>query len=190
MMRINIFFYLSVLSLSLFTFSCKNKEEEEESLNMLLTNRSEKTWILRSVLQKDKELLNEEWKEIYLTATERTQLGWKESLLTCQQDNEWTFNDNGLVVKSPGFVRCKMTEGDTTLSYFFGGPKNESLYFKEQKSQWVWISELNKDSIFTFSQIQKTDILVLNKDELRYKSVYHSPLGHYVTSSVYSFIRK
>jgi hypothetical protein len=169
--------------------SCK-KDNEESSVNQKLTNRSEKTWVLRSQLTNDKEVLNDEWKEI-LDEDTKVKEGWIEKLVKdCEKDNEWTFQDAGKIAITPGYLRCYLGEKDSEATYFLGGPNNESIYFTTLDSIKTYVPSLGKDSTFKFYKIQKTDILLLTNDELRYKSVYYASYGTKVQTTIHSFIRK
>lgn len=80
-------------------------KEDGLTTNQLLTNRSQKIWLLQSVTLNGDELLQD-----------------------CEKDNEWVFYQNNDLVLQPGFVRCFLNEEEVKAIWFFGGAGSNVIY--------------------------------------------------------------
>ena len=86
--------------------------EEKPSVNQLLTNRNQKSWINYS--QKTNQI---------------------EQLSDCEQDDVWTFYMNGKIEAAPGIVRCQINEIDKKFGFILAGSNNETFFFKDDVNQ-------------------------------------------------------
>jgi hypothetical protein len=161
-MNLNFFYKSFLLIMIVSLVNCK-KKEVKPSINQLLTNRGSKTWILNS-----------------------TVVDGKETLFECEKDNEWTFNNNNIINKSSGFLRCDIYENDESDKYFLGGPTNEIIYFTVRDSTYdaYW------DDYTSFNRIIKADIIEIDENVLKYQETDYSDWGDQVQKTVTTLTKK